>query len=67
MSRADRHIRAGRALRDRLQAEGRHMDAETVQHLILSMTAGRATLSMLHKDNMALRRQLGLPAFEVTE
>lgn len=65
--RAESAREAARNLRDRLNAEGRHEDAAIVQRVILNATATAATLQRTHTDNMRLRQQLGLPAFEVKE
>lgn len=56
MSRATAHAREGMELRDRLKAEGRHRDAQIVGQLLRSLTVARATMGILHGDNMKLRK-----------
>lgn len=52
-----------RAVEDRTRAEGRHMDADVIRRLRVSASAAQGTLKTIHRDNMALRQQLGLPSF----
>lgn len=59
MSRATTHTREGLELRDRLKAEGRHRDAQIVSQLVRSLTTARATMGILHGDNMKLRKGKG--------
>ncbi len=56
MSRATTHTREGEELRKRLIDEGRHRDAVIVGQLIKSLTVARASLGVLHGDNMKLRK-----------
>lgn len=56
MSRADTHAREATALRDRLRDEGRAHDVEVMSAILRSLSTARATMSVLHRDNMALRR-----------
>jgi hypothetical protein len=63
MSRSKTRIDAARAMRDRLREAGNHRDALTIDDVLRTLRSTQATLKVIHRDNMELRRQLGLPAF----
>lgn len=48
---------------DRLRDEGRHSEADTITRLRRSLSSATGTLKVLHRDNMKLRKDLGLPSF----
>lgn len=55
MSRVDAHVREGRDLAERLDTEGRKRDATIVRQVLKSLATSRATMRVLHSDNMKLR------------
>jgi len=63
MARYQEKAEAAKALEELLKAEGRHADALIVQRLRRSGQSAWSTLKVVHRDNVDLRRQLGLPTF----
>lgn len=63
MARFQEKADAARKLEERLIAEGRQSDAQIVAKLRRSGSSAWETLKRVHRDNVQLRRQLGLPTF----
>ena len=61
--RSERREAAARDLRDQIKAAGQHAEAQVIDEVLRTLAATRATLKTIHRDNMHLRRQLGLPSF----
>ena len=59
MSRADAHVREVRDLAERMDAEGRCRDATIVRQILRSLATSRATMAVLHRDNLELRTKHG--------
>ena len=59
---AQRAVEA-KEVEDTLRGEGRHMEADRIKRLRLSGSGIQGTLKTLHRDNMELRKRLGLPSF----
>jgi len=66
-SRMDRRLEAAKELERRLLTQSRFEDAQIISSLRQSAISARTTCQTLHRDNMVLRRKLGLPAFADTE
>lgn len=54
--RVQRRLKMGRELRSRLKAEGRHIDAQTVQDLCLSLGTSVGLNAQLTREAMLLRK-----------
>ena len=62
--RGEKITEEAKLLEIRLIVEERHADAETIRFLRVSLGTTQGTLKRIYADNMALRRELGLEAFE---
>lgn len=61
--RSERIKREAMHVESELRAIGENSMADKVQRLRKSHAVATATLRTLHRDNMELRKQLGLPSF----
>lgn len=55
MSRAERHTLAAMDVAKWLDEQGEHKRANDVRSVCRSLSTARVTMSVLHRDNMALR------------
>ena len=58
MSRACRHTSAAREVAAWLDDQGEHKRANDVRAICRSLSTARVTMGHLHRDNMALRKQI---------
>ncbi len=54
----ERKISEAKDLEDRLNDEGRHLDAQIVKRLRLAAISSNGTLKVIHRDNRELREKL---------
>lgn len=54
---------SAKKLEERLKREGLYVEAEIIRSLRIAGASSNATCKVLHRDNMKLRKQLGLPSF----
>jgi len=63
MSRTERTIAEVKHVEDELRGIGENIHADRVARLRRGYAQAISTLKTLHKDNMELRKRLGLPSF----
>lgn len=63
MSRSEQIRADAKRLEDKMRSAGEVASANTIRRLLASHGVAISTLKTLHRDNMRLRKQLGLPSY----
>lgn len=63
MGRSAANAERAKLVEEKLRSQGKHYEADQIKRLRKALAGATGTLKILHRDNMKLRKKLGLQSF----